>query len=73
MIKINPSEITPEHVYLSRRKFIATAVGIGALVTSSLVLSAYGVLSPALSEVEGLSKGWTECDRILFDQSLDSL
>jgi sulfoxide reductase catalytic subunit YedY len=39
MIKINPSEITPEHVYLSRRKFM---VGIGALVTSSLVLSACG-------------------------------
>jgi hypothetical protein len=32
--RVNPSEITPEHVYLSRRKFM---VGIGALVTSSLV------------------------------------
>jgi sulfoxide reductase catalytic subunit YedY len=39
MIKIKPSEITPEHVYLSRRKFM---VGIGALVASSLVLSACG-------------------------------
>jgi sulfoxide reductase catalytic subunit YedY len=39
MIKIKPSEITPEHVYLSRRKFM---VGIGALVASSLILSACG-------------------------------
>jgi len=54
MIKTSPSEITPEHVYISRRKFM---VGIGALVTSSLVLSACGgVPSPAPSEVEGLSK-----------------
>lgn len=48
MIKINSSEITPEHIYVSRRKFMA---GIGALVTSSLVLSACG---GAPSEVEGL-------------------
>jgi len=59
MIKINPSEITPEHVYLSRRKFM---VGIGALLTSSLVLSACGgdlSQSPERSEGsgEGLSKG----------------
>jgi sulfoxide reductase catalytic subunit YedY len=39
VIKINPSGITPEHVYLSRRKFMA---GIGALAASSLVLSACG-------------------------------
>ncbi len=39
MVKINPSEITPEHVYLSRRKFMA---GIGALAASSLVLAACG-------------------------------
>ena len=45
MIKINPSEITPEHVYLSRRKFM---VGIGALAASSLAISACGeVLSPS--------------------------
>jgi sulfoxide reductase catalytic subunit YedY len=44
MIKINPSEITPEHVYLSRRKFM---VGIGALVTSSLLLSACGPQEPS--------------------------
>jgi sulfoxide reductase catalytic subunit YedY len=37
MIKINPSEVTPEHVYLSRRRFMK---GMGALVASSLVLAA---------------------------------
>jgi len=39
MVKINPSEITPEHIYMSRRKFM---VGIGALVAGSLALSACG-------------------------------
>jgi sulfoxide reductase catalytic subunit YedY len=39
MEKINPSEITPEHVYLSRRRFMK---GVGALVASSLVLAACG-------------------------------
>ena len=39
MVKIKSSEITPEHVYLSRRKFIK---GMGTLVASSLVLSACG-------------------------------
>ncbi|MCB0212449.1 MAG: protein-methionine-sulfoxide reductase catalytic subunit MsrP [Anaerolineae bacterium] len=38
-IKINSSEITPEHVYLSRRKFM---IGLGALATSAAVLSACG-------------------------------
>ena len=37
MKKIKPSEITPEHLYLSRRKFIA---GIGALAAGTLFLSA---------------------------------
>jgi sulfoxide reductase catalytic subunit YedY len=39
MVKISPSEITPEHLYLSRRRFIK---GIGALATSALVLSGCG-------------------------------
>jgi len=39
MVKIASSEITPEHVYLSRRKFLK---GAGALATSALVLSACG-------------------------------
>ncbi|HSR29089.1 MAG TPA: protein-methionine-sulfoxide reductase catalytic subunit MsrP [Anaerolineae bacterium] len=43
MIKINPSEITPEHVYLSRRRFMK---GMGALVASSFVLAACGGQEP---------------------------
>ncbi len=39
MVKINPSEITPEHVYLSRRRFMK---GVGALVVGSLVVAACG-------------------------------
>jgi sulfoxide reductase catalytic subunit YedY len=51
MIKINPSEITPEHIYLSRRRFM---VGIGALAASALALSACGQQepSPTLSPAE---------------------
>jgi len=37
--KIRPSEITPEHVYLSRRDFIK---GAGAIALSSLVVAACG-------------------------------
>ncbi len=37
MMKIKPSEITPERVYLSRRKFM---IGIGALALGSAVMSA---------------------------------
>jgi methionine sulfoxide reductase catalytic subunit len=40
MVKIKSSEITPEHVYLSRRKFM---VGVGALALSAAALSACGV------------------------------
>jgi sulfoxide reductase catalytic subunit YedY len=39
MVKINPSEITPEQTYLSRRRFMK---GAGALVASSLILAACG-------------------------------
>ncbi len=37
MERISPSEITPEHLYFSRREFLA---GIGALVVSTLFLNA---------------------------------
>jgi sulfoxide reductase catalytic subunit YedY len=43
MVKINPSEITPEHVYMSRRRFLK---GAGALVASSLVVAACGTPDP---------------------------
>jgi sulfoxide reductase catalytic subunit YedY len=39
MIKIDPSEITPEYVYLSRKEFLK---GMGILGVSSLVLAACG-------------------------------
>jgi len=39
MVKINPAEITPEHLYHSRRRFLK---GIGALATSALVLGGCG-------------------------------
>ena len=39
MVKINPSEITPEHVYMSRRRFMK---GVGALVAGSVLLGACG-------------------------------
>lgn len=44
MNNVKPSEITPEHVYLSRRKFM---VGIGALAIAPAVLSACNALAPA--------------------------
>ena len=40
MVEIKPSEITPEQVYMSRRRFIK---GVGALVAGSVVLAACGV------------------------------
>jgi sulfoxide reductase catalytic subunit YedY len=43
MVKINPSEITPEHLYISRRRFMK---GIGAMAASSLVVAACGTTSP---------------------------
>ncbi len=39
MTKIKASEITPEHIYLSRRKFMT---GIGALAASAAILGACG-------------------------------
>ena len=44
MVKINPSEITPEHIYVSRRKFIK---GVSALVAGSFILGACGDSDPA--------------------------
>ncbi len=44
MTKIKPSEITPQHIYLSRRKFIA---GVSAVAASSLFLSACSKTGPS--------------------------
>jgi sulfoxide reductase catalytic subunit YedY len=58
MAKINPSEITPEHVYLSRRRFMK---GVGALVAGSALLAACGgqeaVSTPTPGEVPGPTAG----------------
>lgn len=43
MVKIHPSEITPEHVYLRRREFMK---GIGALSLGALALAACGGQTP---------------------------
>jgi sulfoxide reductase catalytic subunit YedY len=55
MVPIHPSEITPEHLYLSRRRFLK---GMGALATSALVLGGCGPgaapsPSPSASAGEG--------------------
>jgi methionine sulfoxide reductase catalytic subunit len=49
MVKIHPSEITPEHVYLRRREFMK---GIGALTLGALALAACGGNVPA-TELNG--------------------
>ncbi|MFC2014512.1 protein-methionine-sulfoxide reductase catalytic subunit MsrP [Chloroflexota bacterium] len=47
MVEVNPSEITPEHLYISRRKFLA---GIGATAASALILNACRGLDSPLPE-----------------------
>lgn len=57
MKKIGPSEITPEHLYLSRREFLK---GIGIAGAGALLLAACGRKSPPSeepSEVEELHAG----------------
>jgi sulfoxide reductase catalytic subunit YedY len=44
MTKIKSSEITPEHIYMSRRKFM---VGIGALATSTVLAACGASAAPA--------------------------
>jgi sulfoxide reductase catalytic subunit YedY len=39
MVKIKPSEITPEHIYVSRRRFMK---GVGALAAGAAILAACG-------------------------------
>lgn len=61
MIKIKPSEITPEHIYLSRRRFMK---GIGALAAGSLILSACGT--------QGSAPGTADIDESDLKVSADS-
>jgi hypothetical protein len=50
MEKVSPSEITPEHIYLSRRDFLKS---MGFAAASTLVLAACGSKpSEAVSETE---------------------
>jgi sulfoxide reductase catalytic subunit YedY len=50
MVKIKPSEITPEDLYLSRREFIK---GLGLLTAGSLVLAACAEDEPAAQQADG--------------------
>ena len=72
-MKIRPSEITPEHMYISRRKFI---VGASALATSLLFLdgcrrlvspgpvSDFCTSAQASSSTDELGDALTSCDSI---------
>jgi sulfoxide reductase catalytic subunit YedY len=53
MNKIRSSEITPEHIYLSRRKFMT---GLGALAASSALLAACGTQTSTVQESEASPK-----------------
>jgi sulfoxide reductase catalytic subunit YedY len=74
MVKIDPSEITPEHVYLSRRRFMK---GVGALVAGSAVLAACGgqaaVSTPTPSGVPGPTAGPTASPVPTLSVSTDEL
>ncbi len=60
MKKISSSEITPEHIYVSRRKFMK---GVGALALSSAVLAACGGQEPTGGATEaGSSAGVAPTD-----------
>jgi len=59
MIKMRSSEITPEHIYLSRRRFMR---GVGALAASTLVLGACS--RPGAAEVPEDLQVSTETDEL---------
>lgn len=61
MIKIKSSEITPEHIYRSRRKFIASA---GTITATSLLLGACGGSSAASVEPNGPLTVSSETDEL---------
>ena len=65
MVKIKSSEITPEHIYLSRRKFMK---GIGAIALSSAALVACGSSAqPAQNGQAGLPTSTFTPDNSLAD------
>ena len=62
MIKINPSEITPEHIYLSRKEFLK---GMGVLGAGAMILAACGTATP---EPEATQKGVSNTGLIETDE-----
>jgi sulfoxide reductase catalytic subunit YedY len=69
MVKIKSSEITPEHIYLSRRKFMK---GIGAIALSSAALAACGSpAQPAQNGQAGLPTSTFTPDSFLADPTAD--
>ena len=63
MIKISPSEITPEHIFQSRRQFM---VGAGSLALGALALSACGGMS-ATSANEPAPEGQAAPAQVITD------
>jgi methionine sulfoxide reductase catalytic subunit len=72
MIKIKPSEITPEHIYLSRRQFMK---GLGAVAAGSFVLAACGeqVLETGESPTGNTPLGPTPTIDPALSQAVDEL
>ncbi len=65
MEKIDPSEITPEHLYISRRKFIT---GAGALMASALLFGSCKREASAPS-----AEGEDYCDSVTASRETDEL
>jgi methionine sulfoxide reductase catalytic subunit len=63
MVKIKPSEITPEHVYLSRRQFLK---GVGALAAGAALLSACGpkASSPSSASTDNVAPSGATTDEL---------
>ena len=57
MTRINSSEITPKHLYQSRRRFM---VGIGALLANSVALAACGRQAPSPTAVSESTPSGTD-------------
>jgi methionine sulfoxide reductase catalytic subunit len=70
MTTIKSSEITPEHLYLSRRKFM---VGIGALATSAALLGACGPQESAAVAANPAEEGPVPQAKVQTDELGDPL
>lgn len=65
MIKIDPSEITPERLYLSRRKFL---LGVGALIASAVFWASCGRSDPLLGP-----EATDDCESAKANRNTDEL